>query len=207
MKKIILASKSPRRHEILDLAGLDHEIKVSDADERLPEGISAAEAAKVIAERKAIAVKAEINADNTVIIAADTVVEVDGEIYGKPRDEANAKRMLTKLSGSVHFVHTGISVIDGGKTISETVTTEVTMREIFDDEIDGYIASFEPMDKAEGLIWDSRYAWEGKAGGYGIQDPFGMRCVKRIEGDYYSVMGLPISRVCQILRDEFNIKI
>lgn len=185
MKKIILASKSPRRHEILNLAGLDHEIKVSDADERLPKGIGAAEAAKVIAERKALAVKAETLCDNTVIIAADTVVEVDGEIYGKPRDAADAKRMLSKLSGSVHFVHTGISIIDGDKNYSETVTTEVTMREIFEDEIDGYVASLEPMDKA---------------GAYGIQG-MGGAFVSSLKGDYFNVMGLPLCRVCSILRE------
>ncbi|MBE6563640.1 MAG: septum formation protein Maf [Ruminococcaceae bacterium] len=185
MKKIILASKSPRRHEILNLAGLDHEIKVSDADERLPEGISAAEAARIIAERKALAVKAELENENSVIIAADTVVEVDGEIYGKPRDTADAKRMLSKLSGSVHFVHTGISIIDGDKSYSETVTTEVTMREIFEDEMDGYIDSFEPMDKA---------------GAYGIQG-MGGAFVSSLKGDYFNVMGLPLCRVCSILRE------
>jgi len=185
MKKIILASKSPRRHEILNLAGLDHEIKVSDADERLPEGISAAEAARIIAERKALAVKAELENENSVIIAADTVVEVDGEIYGKPRDTADAKRMLSKLSGSVHFVHTGISIIDGDKSYSETVTTEVTMRETFEDEMDGYIDSFEPMDKA---------------GAYGIQG-MGGAFVSSLKGDYFNVMGLPLCRVCSILRE------
>ncbi len=187
MKKIILASKSPRRHEILNLAGFDHEIKVSDADEDLPSGIGAADAAKIISERKASAVKKELGeeSENCVIIAADTVVEVNGEIYGKPRDSEDAKRMLLTLSGSVHFVHTGVTVIDGDKKFCETVTTEVTMRKLREDEIEGYVSSHEPDDKA---------------GAYGIQG-IGGAFVSTLKGDYFNVMGLPLCRISEILRE------
>ncbi len=187
MKKLILASKSPRRHEILNLAGLDHEIKVSDADENLSFGIGAAEAAKEISMRKAIAVKDELgeNLSDTVILAADTVVEVDGEIYGKPRDKEDARKMLLQLSGSVHFVHTGFTVIDKDKIFSETVTTEVTMRELSEDEIKGYIESGDPMDKA---------------GAYGIQG-MGGAFVSSLKGDYFNVVGLPLCRVCSVLKE------
>lgn len=187
MKKIILASKSPRRHEILNLAGFDHEIKVSDADESLPSGIGGADAAKEISKRKAEAVRRELGsaADGTVIIAADTVVEVSGEIFGKPANRADAVRMLSILSGSEHFVHTGICVIHGEKIFSETVTTKVTMREIFPDEIKGYADSGECDDKA------GAYAIQGMGGAF----------VSSLEGDYFNVMGLPLCRVACILRE------
>lgn len=187
MRKIILASKSPRRHEILCLGGFDHEIKVSDADESLPEGLTAAESAREISKRKAVAVKQELTVEQqeAVIIAADTVVEVEGEIFGKPGSEAEAEFMLCTLSGSEHFVHTGITVIDGGKIYSEAVTTKVTMRELFEDEIKGYIKSGEPMDKA------GAYGIQGKGGAF----------VTSLEGDYFNVMGLPLCRVSCILRE------
>ncbi len=187
MRKIILASKSPRRHEILCLGGFDHEIKVSDADESLPDGLTAAESAREISKRKALAVKQELTAEQqeAVIIAADTVVEVGGEIFGKPKDEREAEMMLRTLSGKVHFVHTGITVIDGGRVYSEAVTTEVTVRELFDDEIKGYIASGEPMDKA------GAYAVQGKGGAF----------VSSLKGDYFNVVGLPLCRISSILRE------
>lgn len=187
MRKIILASKSPRRHEILCLGGFDHDITVSDADESLPEGLTAAESAREISKRKALAVKQELPVEKqeAVIIAADTVVEVGREVFGKPKDEAEAEAMLRALSGSVHFVHTGITVIDGGKIYNEAVTTKVTMRELFDDEIKGYVKSGEPMDKA------GAYAIQGKGGAF----------VSSLEGDYFNVMGLPLCRISCILRE------
>lgn len=185
MKKLILASKSPRRHEILTLAGFDHEIKVSDADESLPSGIAADEAAREISRRKAEAVARETEGASAVVIAADTVVEADGEIFGKPVDRADAERMLRRLSGGVHLVHTGVTVMDGDRVFSETVTTEVTMRALHEDEIKGYIESGEPMDKA------GAYGIQGKGGAF----------VSSLRGDYFNVMGLPLCRVCSILRE------
>ncbi len=187
MRRLILASKSPRRDEILSLAGYRHEVIVSDADEFLEDGISAACAVREISKRKAEAVAAATDGDR-VIIAADTVVENDGEIYGKPKDADDARRMLRSMSGGRHLVHTGITVTDCAKTVSETVTTEVFMRELSEREIEGYIASGAPFDKA---------------GAYGIQGAAGA-FVEKLIGDYFNVMGLPLCRISEIL-SEFGI--
>ena len=189
MKRLILASKSPRRDEILDLAGYAHEIIVSDADETLNEEISARDAVREISRRKAAAVLGETSGER-VIVAADTVVENNGEIYGKPKDASDARRMLSEMSGGRHLVHTGITVTDGARTVSETVTTEVYMRKLKDEEIEGYIASGAPFDKA---------------GAYGIQGVAGA-FVERLEGDYFNVMGLPLYRISEIL-SEFGIEL
>ncbi len=187
MRRLILASKSPRRDEILDLAGYAHEVIVSDADESLTEGISAKDAVKEISRRKAAAVFEKTSGER-VIVAADTVVEDGGEVYGKPKDARDAERMLRSMSGGHHFVHTGITVTDGDKTISETVTTKVFMRDLSDREIEGYIESGAPFDKA---------------GAYGIQGAAGA-FVEKLEGDYFNVMGLPLCRISEIL-SEFGI--
>ena len=194
MKKIILASKSPRRHEILTLAGLEHEIIVSDADESVPDTLTPAEAVKAISRKKADAVLSEVDTakypEGFVIVAADTVVDVDGVIFGKPKGIADAERMLRPLSDRRHFVHTGVTVTDGVKTIATVETTAVIMREISENEIKGYAASSEPLDKA------GAYAVQGKAGAF----------VKKLEGDYFNVMGLPLCRACEILK-EFGINL
>ncbi len=182
MKKLILASKSPRRDEILTLVGLEHEIFVSDADETVPEGTGAAEAAALNSARKAAAV-IEKTSGERVVLAADTVVEVGGETFGKPKDAQDAQRMLLAMSGGHHFVHTGITVTDGERTVTETVSTGVVMRKLTARETEGYIASGEPFDKA---------------GAYGIQG-IAAAFVESLEGDYFNVMGLPICRVCEIL--------
>lgn len=188
MKKIILASKSPRRHDILNLAGYSHTVMVSDADETLPAGISPADAVRVLSVRKAEAVLSELNnegSEDFVIIAADTVVEFEGDIFGKPKDEADARRMLSAMSGKSHYVHTGVTVTDGERTVSETVSARVVMREITSEELEGYIASGAPMDKA---------------GAYGIQGTAGA-FVSSVEGDFFSIMGLPMCRLSEILRE------
>ena len=187
MRRLILASKSPRRDEILSLAGYKHEIIVSDADETVPAGTAARDAVAEISRRKAQAVLDETCGDR-VVIGADTVVENGGEIYGKPRDAADAERMLRSMSGGRHLVHTGVTVTDGAKSVTETVTTEVFMRELSDAEIAGYIACGAPFDKA---------------GAYGIQGAAGA-FVERLDGDYFNVMGLPLCRISEIL-SEFGI--
>lgn len=197
-KKIILASKSPRRHEILNVAGLEHEIIVSDADETVPDGTTPAEAVKLISKRKAEAVLRYITEEKQneeygagfVIIAADTVVDVDGSIYGKPKDIEDAERMLRSLSGRRHFVHTGVTLTDGKKSVSETVTTSVCMRDISEKEIKAYASGGEVLDKA------GAYAVQGKAGAF----------VSSLEGDCYNVVGLPLCRTCELLSD-FGIKL
>ncbi len=191
---VILASASPRRHEILNMAGIKHTVLISGTDESIPDGTSAADMVRILSERKAAAVlrdKAELDriADGrAVVIAADTVVTQGGEIFGKPHDKNEAHRMLRRLSSETHTVLTGITLSDGHETVCEAVETMVTMRHISEREISEYIATGSPFDKA---------------GAYGIQDMAG-KFVERIDGDYYNVVGLPICRVSEILRERFG---
>lgn len=188
--KLILASGSPRRREILTWAGLPFEVFVSDADESLDGNPSPDEAVKLISAKKADAVRAahpEFQNYGTLILAADTVVDLDGEVFGKPRDRADAERMLRAMSGREHLVHTGVTLIcgpEGGKRVSSCESTKVRIAELSDSDIDWYISSAEPYDKA---------------GSYAIQGLFS-RFVSGIEGDYFNVMGLPIHRVMNLLK-------
>ena len=180
---MILASQSPRRKELLSLITSGFEIIPAKGEEILPEDISPEDAVLMLAEQKVDEIFAARK--NEIIIAADTVVAVDGRILGKPRDGEDAFDMLKMLSGRVHSVFTGVCVIfaDGGKT----TFAERTMVEFYplsDEEIRGYIATGEPMDKA---------------GAYGIQDK-GALIVKKIDGDYYNVMGLPVGRLSRVLK-------
>lgn len=183
-KKLILASASPRRHEILESVGLSHEISVPDVDETVDGGLGCEDAVKEIARRKALAALGTAPVES-VVLAADTMVEVDGKALGKPTSGADACRMLESLSGKTHRVFTGIAVSNGKKTVSEAVCTSVIVRELRRDEIEGYVATGEPLDKA---------------GAYGIQG-IGGAFVSHIDGDYFNVVGLPICRVVEILRD------
>ncbi|MBQ7715419.1 MAG: septum formation protein Maf [Clostridia bacterium] len=189
MKRLILASKSPRRDELLSLAGYAHEVLVSDADETVPEGTGVAEGAVEVSKRKARAVIGATDGER-VVVAADTVVEACGEVFGKPKDARDAERMLRAMSGGKHFVHTGVTVTDGTRYLSEAVTTEVKMRELDESEIMGYIDSGEPFDKA---------------GAYGIQGIAGT-FVERLEGDYFNVVGLPLCTVSGMLK-EFGVEL
>lgn len=176
---IILASKSPRRKELLSLITTDFIIKTADVDESLPENISPAEAVKYLSKIKAEPFK---NSED-IIIGADTVVAIDGKILGKPRDKDDAFNMLKSLSGKTHSVFTGVTVIkpESEKTIS--VETKVKFFPLTDKEIFDYIETNEPMDKA---------------GAYGIQGK-GSLLVEGIEGDYFNVVGLPISTLNKLL--------
>ena len=181
MARFILASASPRRKELLEKAGYAFEIRVSDADESLPAGITPAEAVRLNAARKAQAV-AETN-PGAVVLGCDTVVAIDGEILGKPGDEAEAKRMLRRLSGNTHTVYSGVCITDGKKETVFAVATDVTFYALSARTIDAYVATKEPMDKA---------------GAYGIQ---GLGCVlvREIAGDYSNVVGLPLSESARAL--------
>lgn len=171
--KIILASKSPRRKEILEKAGYNIEIRVQEADETLPEGILPDKAVKMLAEIKASAVNRN---KGEAVIGADTVVAVDGEILGKPKDENEAFSMLKRLSGREHNVFTGVCIItDGGKTVFSEHST-VEFDNLTDEEICAYIKSGEPMDKA---------------GAYGIQG-LGGKFARVVDGSFFNVMGFPI---------------
>ena len=179
MKHIILASASPRRKEILELADLDFDIMPSDAEE-----ITAKTAPnEVVMELASIKAKDiyKKSEKQSMIVGADTVVAYQGQILGKPTDEADAKRMLTMLSGQTHEVYTGVCVIEDGKTKTFYEETKVTFYEISDEQVDHYIKTGEPMDKA---------------GSYGIQGKAAV-FIKGIEGDYYNVVGFPIARFLQ----------
>lgn len=177
MQPIILASKSPRRQELISNITEDFEVIVSPAQEILPEGITPEEAPAYLAALKARAVAAE--RPDRLVIGADTVVILDGEVLGKPRDAEDAFRMLRLLSGRVHTVITGCCIIRGGRERRFSQSTRVEFYPLTDREIAGYIATGEPFDKA------GSYVIQGK----------GMLLVKGIEGDYFNVMGLPVGEL------------
>ena len=180
---IILASKSPRRRALLEQMGVrDFRIVTPDIDEHMDRGLPPAELVRQISLEKAQAVAAQAD-PNAVIIAADTVVALDGVVLGKPADKEEAFRMLSLLSGNRHQVYTGLTVLRGEQVFSQWEETAVTFRSLTAEEIEAYIATGEPMDKA---------------GAYGIQG-YGALFIEGISGDYYNVMGLPVCRLGQIL--------
>ncbi len=178
---IILASKSPRRQELLELMGLNFTVELKEVDESYSAELSPAEIAVFIAEKKALAFSAN---PAHIIITADTIVAVDGEILGKPENKVEAQQMLAKLSGKKHEVYTGVSLNYQRQIISFYDKTEVFCRNINSREIDFYIDNYQPFDKA---------------GSYGIQDWFGLTVVERLEGSYTNVMGLPTEKLYQQL--------
>ncbi len=191
MNKFVLASASPRRKQLLYDAGFDFEIKIADIDETFPEFLSPQIAVQQTAIKKAAAVVKK-GMKNRFVIGADTVVVLDNKILGKPKNEAHAFEMLSALSGRTHEVMTGVCVIKekDGYTASFCETTKVTFRKLTPDEINEYIKTKIPMDKA---------------GAYGVQnDPFSF--VSKIEGDYKNVVGLPITPLKKFLEDEFELE-
>ena len=188
--RIVLASKSPRRIELLRSLGLDIEICPADVDENIDEVTEKPqEAVTLLASRKAQAIAQKLCDPDALIIAADTLVYKDNTLLGKPRDEDEAFSMLRTLSGDRHSVYTGICVAYGGKIAKKAVETAVFFRNLSDDEIENYVKSGEPMDKA---------------GAYGIQ---GRAClfVKGIEGDYFNVVGLPLTELFEMIKENFGI--
>ena len=183
--EIILASGSPRRRELLERMGVrDFTVITSDADETLEEGLPPAEQVERLSRLKADAVAAETEAD-ALIIAADTVVALEGTILGKPADEEEAFRMLSVLSGARHQVYTGVTVRQGDKVLTRHEVTSVDFRPLEAEEVELYIATGECMDKA---------------GAYGIQG-YGALLIEGIIGDYYNVMGLPVACLAQMLKE------
>lgn len=177
---IILASQSPRRQELLKLITSDFEIKVSNVDETLPDKITPKKAVIYLSK-----IKAEPFADgDDIVIGADTVVALDGKILGKPKSEKNAKEMLRFLSGKTHSVFTGVTLASDKKTKTFAVETKVKFFELTNEEIDAYIKTKEPFDKA---------------GAYGIQG-YGSLLVEKIDGDYFNVVGLPVSTLARELK-------
>jgi len=192
MQKIILASASPRRRELLAQIGLEFEIITSDLDESFDNAMSCEDIVKKLAYEKANAVARQVK-DSSIIIGADTVVYYNGAILGKPENEAHARSMLMLLSGNTHQVLTGFAIIRpiDNKVAVDYEKTNVTFRQLGDDEIDMYIKTKEPLDKA---------------GAYGIQG-LGATFVSSIQGDYNNVVGLPLCSLSQCLKNEFDIKI
>ena len=184
--KLILASNSPRRRELLAGLDVDFEVRVLPGiDESYPENLPAVEVAEYIALKKAEAYRGML-ADGELVITADTVVIVGGEVLGKPADAAVATQMLRKLSGCTHQVITGVCLTTRDRTEHFSVTTEVTFRELSDDEIQYYIKKYQPFDKA---------------GAYGIQEWIGYVGCTGLSGSYYNVMGLPVQRIyAELLR-------
>lgn len=186
--KIILGSASPRRRELLSLLTKDFEVRVSDADENYESDVSLFDVPKVLSERKALVLPLK---DDELIIASDTVVICKDKILGKPGTKENAVEMLKMLSDGVHYVVSGITVRTANKVYSEAVTSVVYMRPITEHEINTYVEKWNPVDKA---------------GAYGIQEMAGS-FVSRIEGDFYNIVGLPLCRLTEILRDEFGVSL
>jgi len=180
--EVILASQSPRRKELMGLFHIPFTIRVPDADETMDPAQSPAQQVAQVSRRKA---EAATRQPGDVVIAADTIVVCDGQILGKPRDEADASRMLHLLSGRDHQVMTGMTVLRGDRCLTCTEITDIHFRPLSDREIDAYIRSGEPMDKA---------------GAYGIQGGAALFADKMV-GDYYNVMGLPVCRLGQLLRE------
>jgi len=179
----ILASASPRRRELLSLAGIAFEVHAPDVDERIDPAWTAAQAARALAELKAAAVAESF--PRTCVVAADTVVEIDGVLLGKPADAADAVRMLRLLSGREHRVVTGVCLRLGEARRVFSQETLVRFYPLGEDEIEAYVRTGEPMDKA---------------GAYGIQGR-GALLVEGITGDYFNVVGLPVARLVRELRD------
>ena len=183
----ILASASPRRRRLLERIGMEFAVDVSNVDEHVPEGAQPAALVEELALRKARDVAARH--PDALTLGADTIVVLENEILGKPASTDEAADMLGRLSGSTHVVYTGIALVHDGRAVTEHESTRVTFVEMTDDEIHAYVASGSPMDKA---------------GAYGIQDDRGALFVKRIEGDYYNVVGLPLQLFYRTIKTHFG---
>jgi septum formation protein len=185
MKKIILASQSPRRKQLLEWAEVSFEVVVKETDERFPPGIEPTEVAVYIARNKALAVQA-LRQSNEVILAADTIVVLGEAIIGKPVHREEAISILWALSGEKHQVITGVVIREGDKEISFADVTEVEFHPLTMAQIEFYVDKYKPYDKA---------------GAYAIQEWIGVVGIKSVNGDFYNVMGLPVSRVVQALEE------
>jgi septum formation protein len=181
--KIILASQSPRRKQLLEWAEVPFEVVVKETAETFPPQLKVDEAAIHIARQKALAVQPALNAD-AIILAADTIVVLKGRIIGKPKDRTEAIRILSDLSGQKHVVITGVVIKQGEKEISFADSTDVYFHELSEEQIEFYVDKYQPYDKA---------------GAYAIQEWIGVVGIKSVNGDFYNVMGLPVSRVVREL--------
>jgi septum formation protein len=184
MQKIILASQSPRRKQLLEWAEVPFEILVKETDETFPKGLAVDEIAIHIARNKALIVKKSFEIKEP-ILAADTIVVLNDRIIGKPNDREDAVAILTALSGQQHFVITGVVILYDNKEISFADKTKVEFHSLTKEQIEFYIDKYKPYDKA---------------GAYAIQEWIGVVGIKSVDGDFYNVMGLPVSRVVNALK-------
>ena len=181
--KILLASKSPRRKELLESLGYTFDVISIDCDESFPSDLPVDEIAGYLSEKKSNAFRTLQNGE--VLITADTIVALENEILGKPKDADDAKEMLKKLSGKTHQVYTGITIKTSENQITEADVADVSFSELSDSEIEYYIKNFKPFDKA---------------GSYGIQEWLGMSKITEIKGSFYTIMGLPTHLIYEILK-------
>jgi septum formation protein len=189
MQKIILASQSPRRKQLLEWAEIPFDVLVKSTDESYPADMAIEEVPVYIARNKALAIKQLVNNNNTqlpVILAADTVVVLGDKIIGKPADREDAVNILSALSGKVHRVITGVVLFHNKGETAFADITEVTFHALTKEQIEFYVDKYQPYDKA---------------GAYAIQEWIGVTGIKSIKGDFYNVMGLPVSRVVQALAE------
>ncbi|QKS71851.1 septum formation inhibitor Maf [Paenalkalicoccus suaedae] len=187
MKPILLASQSPRRKQLLDQVGITFTVKPSDYEEDHSLALPPTELVQQLAYEKARDVFVREEKQNSIIIGADTLVALDDEVLGKPRDDHDAKQMLMRLSGKKHQVHTGVAILSSTQESRFTESADVYFYPLTESEIDAYIKSGEPADKA---------------GAYGIQG-LGATLVERIEGDYFSIVGLPIAKVVRVIKNHY----
>ncbi len=184
MERIILASASPRRKQLLEWAEIPFDVMVKETDELYPSTLPAEEVPVYIARNKALAVQQELSHDR-LILAADTIVVLNDEIIGKPASREGAVETLLKLSGQIHRVITGVVLLNGPVEYSFEDITEVSFHELTKEQIEYYVDHYQPFDKA---------------GAYAIQEWIGVTGIKKIDGDFYNVMGLPVSRVVQLIK-------
>lgn len=182
---VILASNSPRRKELLAGIDIPFDVRVIDGiDESYPADLPTKKIAEYISHKKAMAYR-ETMADDELVITADTIVILGNEVMGKPKNEADAKRMLHELSGQTHQVITGVTLTTRSRQSSFSVETDVTFKQLSDEEVDYYVSKYQPMDKA---------------GAYGIQEWIGHIGVTGMRGSYFNVMGLPVQRIYEALQ-------
>ncbi len=188
MERIILASRSPRRKQLLEWAEIPFDVMVKDTDEMYPASLSIDQVPVYIARNKALAVKEELSHDR-LILAADTVVVLNGKVIGKPVNKENAIEILSELSGQTHEVITGVVLMRDDAEMAFADITEVEFHKLTPQQIAFYVEKYKPYDKA---------------GAYAIQEWIGVVGIKRVKGDFYNVMGLPVSRVVQALLEFEN---
>jgi septum formation protein len=183
--RIILASRSPRRQQLLRELGLKFDVVTREYAETFPDGLAGEEVARYVAHEKAVSFRNEIK-DNEIVITADTIVWCNQKVLGKPLDYEDAKRILNEISGNTHEVITGVSIFSKAKEVIFSVSTKVTFEALSDEEIKYYIDKFNPYDKA---------------GAYGIQEWIGIIACSHIDGSYFNVVGLPVQRLYKELQD------